>query len=115
MWLTALMLTVSNVFMTIAWYGHLKFDSRPLWLLILASWGIAFFEYCLVIPANRHGFASGLTLGQLKVMQEVITLVVFAGFAALVMGEKLKWNHAAAFVCLIGAVGFMFADKFRAA
>lgn len=114
MWLTALMLTVSNVFMTVAWYGHLKVDSRPLWLLILASWGVAFFEYCIAVPANRIGFASGLTLGQLKVMQEVITLVVFAAFAALVMGEKLKWNHAAAFVCLVGAVGFMFADKLKA-
>jgi len=112
---TALMLVVSNVFMTAAWYGHLKFGSKPLWLLILASWGIAFFEYCLVIPANRIGFASGLTLGQLKVMQEVITLVVFAAFAALVMGEKLKWNHGAAFVCLVAATLFMFADKLKAA
>lgn len=107
------MLIVSNVFMTLAWYGHLKFDDKPLWLLILASWGVAFFEYCLVIPANRIGFASGMSLGQLKVTQEVITLAVFAIFAVAVMGEKLKWNHAAAAACLIAATGFMFADKFK--
>lgn len=111
--ITVLMLVVSNIFMTAAWYGHLKFHDKPLWILILASWGVAFFEYCLVIPANRLGFASGMSLGQLKVTQEVITLVVFAVFATLVMGEKLKWNHAAAFVCLVAAVGFVFADKLR--
>jgi uncharacterized protein (DUF486 family) len=111
--ITVLMLFVSNVFMTTAWYGHLKFDNKPLWLLILVSWGIAFFEYCLVIPANRLGFASGLSLGQLKVIQEVITLTVFAGFAVFLMGEKLKWNHAAAFACLIAAVAFVFADKLK--
>ena len=107
------MLIASNVFMTLAWYGHLKFDNKPLWLLIVASWGIAFFEYCLVIPANRLGFASGMSLGQLKITQEVITLTVFAFFAVLVMGEKLKWNHYAAFLCLVGATGFLFADKFK--
>lgn len=107
------MLVASNVFMTLAWYGHLKFDNKPLWLLILASWGIAFFEYCLVIPANRIGFASGMSLGQLKITQEVITLTVFALFAILVMGEKLKWNHLAAFLCLVGATAFLFADKLR--
>jgi len=112
---TLLMLVVSNVFMTLAWYGHLKFDNKPLWLLIVASWGIAFFEYCLVIPANRIGFAQGLTVGQLKVMQEVVTLLVFAVFAALVMGEKLGWKHLGAFVCLVGAVLFMFWGKVRPA
>ena len=75
--------------------------------------GIAFFEYCLVIPANRMGFASGMSLGQLKITQEVVTLVVFSLFAVLVMGEKLKWNHFAAFLCLIAAVAFVFADKLR--
>ncbi len=109
------MLVASNVLMTFAWYGHLKFDNRPLWILILVSWGIAFFEYCLAVPANRIGFQSGLTLGQLKVMQEVITLLVFAAFAVWFMGEKLKWNHLAAFVCLVAASAFMFADKFRPA
>jgi len=109
------MLVASNVFMTLAWYGHLKFDNKPLWLLIVASWGIAFFEYCLVIPANRIGFAQGLTVGQLKVMQEVVTLLVFAVFAALVMGEKLGWKHLGAFACLVGAVLFMFWDKLKPA
>ena len=111
--ITVLMLVASNVFMTTAWYGHLKFHDRPLWILILASWAIAFFEYCLVIPANRMGFASGMSLGQLKITQEVVTLVVFSLFAVLVMGEKLKWNHFAAFLCLIAAVAFVFADKLR--
>jgi len=110
---TVLLLVASNVFMTLAWYGHLKWPDKPLWIVVLASWGVAFFEYWLVIPANRIGYAGGMTLGQLKVTQEVITLLVFAAFAALVMGEKLKWNHAAAFVCLVAAVGFVFLDKLR--
>lgn len=107
------MLVASNVFMTLAWYGHLKFDNKPLWLLILGSWMIAFFEYCLVIPANRIGAAQGMTLGQLKITQEVITLLVFAVFAVVVMGEKLNWRHAGAFVCLVGAVLFMFWGKVK--
>jgi len=111
--ITVLMLVASNIFMTTAWYGHLKFHDKPIWLLVVASWGIAFFEYCLVVPANRLGFASGMSLGQLKITQEVITLMVFAAFATLVMGEKLKWNHAAAFACLIAATAFMFADKLK--
>lgn len=109
---TILLLFLSNVFMTVAWYGHLKFDSKPLWLVVFASWGIAFIEYWFAVPANRIGYASGFSVGQLKVMQEVITLVVFAGFAVWVMGEPLKWNHAAAFACLVAAVAFIFADKF---
>lgn len=112
---TLLMLVVSNVFMTLAWYGHLKFHDKPLWLLILASWGIAFFEYCLVIPANRIGAAQGMTLGQLKISQEVITLLVFAVFAVVVMGEKLTWRHAGAFACMVGAVLFMFWGKAKIA
>ena len=108
-------LICSNVFMTVAWYGHLKFTNKPLWLVIVASWAIAFVEYCFAVPANRIGFEHGYTLGQLKVIQEVITLVVFAVFAVTVMGEKLKWNHAAAFLCLVGAVGFVFFDKLKAA
>lgn len=111
---TAILLTVSNTFMTLAWYGHLKFPGKALWLVVLASWGIAFFEYWFVIPANRIGYAAGLNLAQLKIMQEVITLIVFAGFMVVVMGERLKWNHAAAFVCMIAAVAFVFLDKFRA-
>ncbi|HWE47805.1 MAG TPA: DMT family protein [Caulobacteraceae bacterium] len=113
--LPILLLVCSNVFMTVAWYGHLKFTSRPLWLVVVASWAIAFCEYCFAVPANRIGFEHGYSLGQLKVIQEVVTLVVFAVFAAVVMGEKLKWNHAAAFVCLVAAVGFVFFDKLKAA
>lgn len=111
---TIALLVASNLFMTIAWYGHLKFPDAPLWKVILISWLIASVEYCLAVPANRLGFASGFTVGQLKVMQEVITLLVFAVFAVVWLGEKLKWNHAAAFACLVGAVAFMFADKLRA-
>jgi uncharacterized protein (DUF486 family) len=107
------LLVVSNLFMTLAWYGHLKFTDKPLWAVILVSWGIALAEYCFAVPANRLGFLAGYSVGQLKVIQEVITLLVFAGFAVFVMGEKLKWNHAAAFVCLVGAVGFIFADKLK--
>jgi hypothetical protein len=110
---TIALLVASNLFMTIAWYGHLKFPDAPLWKVILISWLIAAVEYCLAVPANRLGFASGFTVGQLKVMQEVITLLVFAAFAVVWLGEKLKWNHAAAFACLVGAVAFMFADKLR--
>ncbi|MDB5440599.1 MAG: hypothetical protein JWM33_3026 [Caulobacteraceae bacterium] len=110
---TILLLVCSNLFMTVAWYGHLKFTSKPLWLVILASWAIALFEYCFAVPANRFGFESGFTVGQLKVIQEVITLLVFGVFATLVLGEKLKWNHGAAFLCLVAATGFMFADKLK--
>jgi uncharacterized protein (DUF486 family) len=105
---TILMLIASNVFMTAAWYGHLKYTSSPLWVAILASWGIAFFEYCLQVPANRWGYGE-FTAGQLKVIQEVITLLVFAAFSVLWLGEALKWNHLGAFACLVGAVAFMFA------
>lgn len=110
---TLALLVASNLFMTIAWYGHLKYPGAPTWAAILAAWAIAGVEYCFAVPANRIGYASGFTVGQLKVIQEVITLLVFAGFAVLWLGEKLKWNHAAAFVCLVGAVAFMFADKLR--
>ena len=110
---SAILLTLSNAFMTLAWYGHLKFPHRALWVVVLISWGVAFFEYWLAVPANRIGYASGLNLAQLKIMQEVITLIVFAAFMVLVMGERLKWNHAAAFVCMVAAVAFVFLDKFR--
>ena len=93
--------------MTFAWYGHLKFKSKPLLMVILASWGIAFFEYCLMVPANRWG-NSVYSATQLKIIQEVITLVVFCGFAIFYLGEKIKWNHFAAFVCILAAVMFMF-------
>lgn len=109
--MTAIMLLfASNIFMTVAWYGHLKNVNTPLWLTILASWGIAFFEYCLMIPANRLGYEQ-FSAGQLKLIQEVITLIVFAGFSVWFLGEALTWRHAGAFCCLMGAVAFMFAGK----
>lgn len=98
----------SNVFMTFAWYGHLRFKALPLWLAILASWGIAFFEYTLMVPANRFGALSGWSGYQLKITQEIVTLIVFTIFAILWLGERPTWNHAAAFVCLLGAVWFVF-------
>ena len=107
---TIAMLTVSNIFMTFAWYGHLKFKTSPLYLAILASWGIAFFEYMLMVPANRWG-SSTFSTTELKIIQEVVTLTVFSGFVAFYMGEKLRWNHFAAFVCILAAVGFTFLPK----
>ena len=104
-----LLLLGSNVLMTFAWYGHLKRPAWPLWLAILVSWGIAFLEYCLAVPANRIGYITGTYTGQqLKVMQEVITLAVFAGFSVLVLGERLRWNYLAAMACLVAAVAFIF-------
>lgn len=108
---TLVLLLASNVLMTVAWYAHLKWPDKPIWLVVLASWGVAFFEYCFAVPANRIGHAEGWTLGQLKVTQEVITLLVFGVFAVLVFGERLTWRHAGAFACLVGAVGFMFSDR----
>ena len=107
--LPPLLLFGSNILMTLAWYGHLKKPAWPLWLAILVSWGIAFLEYCLAVPANRIGYVSGAYTGQqLKVMQEVITLAVFAGFSVLVLGESLRWNYLAAMLCLVAAVAFIF-------
>ncbi|MEI6463491.1 MAG: DMT family protein [Verrucomicrobiota bacterium] len=106
---TFLLLLASNVFMTVAWYGQLKlkfFEDKALWVVILISWGIAFFEYCLMVPANRLGYAGGMTGYQLKIMQEVITLGVFVAFAWIVLGEKLTWNYAVSFALLLGAVYF---------
>ena len=93
--------------MTVAWYGHLKFKNRALWLVILASWGIAFFEYCLQVPANRIG-SDYFSVTQLKVMQEVIMLAVFVGFSSLYFKESFKWKHLAGFICLVAAVFFVF-------
>lgn len=105
--LTPVLLLGSNILMTFAWYGHLKQPSWPLWLAVLASWGIAFFEYCLAVPANRIGYGA-FTGQQLKIMQEVITLAVFAVFSVMWLGEPLRWNFAAASLCLLGAVVFIF-------
>jgi uncharacterized protein (DUF486 family) len=107
--LPVLLLLGSNVFMTMAWYGHLKFESRPLWLVVLASWGIAFFEYCLQVPANRWGHQV-YSAPQLKGMQEVITLLVFAGFSVSYLGEPLKWNHWAGFALIVVAAWLIFLE-----
>ena len=104
---TILLLLASNLFMTVAWYGHLKFRDKPLAAVILVSWGIAFVEYCLAVPANRIGYGP-FTAYQLKILQECITLAVFVGFAWAYLGESMRWNHAAAFVCLLAAVVFAF-------
>lgn len=102
-----LLLCIANLFMTVAWYGHLKFKSASLWVVIVASWAIAFVEYCFQVPANRLGHQY-FTVTQLKVMQEVITLVVFAGFSAIYFKESFKWNHLVGFLCLVAAVFFVF-------
>jgi uncharacterized protein (DUF486 family) len=108
---TILLLLVSNVFMTFAWYGHLKdLRSRPLWIAIAASWGIAFFEYCFQVPANRIGYGR-FDLGQLKVMQEVITMVVFMGFAAWYMKRPVSLDFVWAALCLAGAAYFVFRSR----
>src|ERR1700685_3871511 len=97
-----LLLVGANIFMTFAWYGHLKFKEVALWKVILASWGIAFFEYCLQVPANRLGHQT-YSAPQLKGMQEIITLLVFAGFSVWYLGEPIRWNHVAGFVLIVAA------------
>jgi uncharacterized protein (DUF486 family) len=105
---TALLLTASNLFMTFAWYGHLKnLGASPWWIAALVSWGIALFEYLLQVPANRVGFTV-MNLAQLKILQEVITLGVFVPFAVFYMGEPLRMNYVYAGICLLGAVYFIF-------
>jgi len=104
----AALLTASNLFMTFAWYGHLKhLQSSPAWMAVLVSWGIALFEYALMVPANRIGYRV-LSLGQLKILQEVVTLTVFVPFAMMYMGESLKLDYLWAALCLLGAVYFIF-------
>jgi uncharacterized protein (DUF486 family) len=101
------LLLTSNVFMTFAWYGHLKFTDRPLWLVVLTSWGIAFVEYCFAVPANRIGNAA-YSAAELKTMQEVITLVAFAVFSVTYLREALTWNHAAGFALIALGAFFVF-------
>jgi len=101
------MLVASNIFMTFAWYGHLKFKESPLWIVILASWGIAFFEYCIQVPANRLG-SSYFSVAQLKVAQEVITLTVFTVFSLVYFKADLKWNYIVGFILILLAVFFVF-------
>jgi len=105
---TILLLVASNIFMTFAWYGHLKQTDISLWKAILISWGIAFFEYCLMVPANRLGYVNGFSGFQLKITQEVITLFVFAVFAVFYLKEPFHWRYLVSFAFLIGAVYFMF-------
>lgn len=102
-----ILLTISNIFMTFAWYGHLKFKSTALWTVILASWGIAFFEYCFQVPANRIGH-DYFSAAQLKIMQEAITIVVFCIFLILYLKEELKWNYLLGFALILLAVFFVF-------
>ena len=104
---TIALLTVSNVFMTVAWYGHLKYKSSALWKVILISWLIAFFEYCFQVPANRWGHGQ-FTAAQLKTIQEVITLIVFTVFSVVYLKEDFKWNYAVGFAMIAGAVFFVF-------
>ena len=106
-----LLLLASNVFMTFAWYGHLKYKSSPIFFAILVSWAIAFVEYCFAVPANRMGSAV-YTTAHLKTMQEVITLAVFAGFSVLWLGESLTWNHAVGFALIAAGAWFIFSGPF---
>ncbi|WP_374284864.1 DMT family protein [Novosphingobium sp.] len=113
---TLVLLILSNLFMTTAWYWHLQggpkvAEARPLAMVIAVSWGLALIEYCLAVPANRIGYASGWSAGQLKIAQEAIALVVFGIFMVVVLGEALTWRHLAAFACIMAAVGFLFAGK----
>lgn len=104
---TVALLLCSNIFMTLAWYGHLKFKAAPLLIVILVSWGIAFFEYCLQVPANRYGHAV-FSAAQLKTIQEIITLVVFAGFSVWYLHEPIRWNHLVGFALIVAAAFFIF-------
>ena len=107
--LTILLLLASNLFMTFAWYGHLKDGTTPITKVIFISWGIAFFEYCLMVPANRIGYGY-FSAAQLKTIQEVITLTIFMGFSALYLGEPVRWNHAVGFGFICLGAWFVFQD-----
>lgn len=105
-----ILLIASNVFMTVAWYGHLRFKTAPLAAVILASWGIALIEYCLAVPANRIGHQV-YSAAELKTMQEVVTLIIFAGFSSFYLGEALTWRHAAGFVLIAAGAGLVFSAR----
>jgi uncharacterized protein len=110
MWLvTVALLTISNVFMTFAWYGHLRHKQTALWAAVIVSWLIAFLEYCFQVPANRVGSNAGISTAQLKTIQEVITLSVFCGFSVLYLNESLKWNYVVGFLFIAGGALFIFA------
>ena len=104
------LLVCSNVFMTLAWYGHLNFKAKPLILVVMASWGIAFIEYCLAVPANRYGHAL-YSAAELKTIQEVVTLIVFCGFSVLYLKEPLGWNHAIGFALIAAGAAFVFSGR----
>ena len=104
---TIILLVISNIFMTFAWYGHLKYQNVPLWKVTLISWGIAFFEYCFQVPANRIG-SSTFSAAQLKTIQEIITLVVFSGFSIWYLKQDIKWNYAVGFFFMVVAAFFIF-------
>ncbi len=110
--LPILMLIGSNVFMTVAWYGHLKFPGAPMWAAVMASWCIALVEYWLAVPANRIGYGT-YTAAELKTIQEVISLTVFVGFAIFVLGEKFTWNHGVGFALIGAGAFFIFKGPFR--
>ena len=105
-----IMLLISNIFMTFAWYGHLRYKNTALWIVILVSWGIAFFEYCFQVPANRIGYGSYSAV-QLKTIQEVITLVVFSFFSVLYLKQEFRWNYLIGFIFIVLAVFFIFKGK----
>lgn len=109
--LTIILLLISNTFMTIAWYGNLKFPAMPTIAAVFIGWGIALVEYSFAVPANRIGYAHGFSGGQLKIIQEVITLTVFAVFATLVLKEPIGWRYIGAFACIVGAACFMFVGR----
>ena len=104
---TVILLIISNIFMTLAWYGHLKYKSAPLFIVILISWGIAFFEYCFQVPANRIGHGT-FNAAQLKTIQEVITLAVFCVFSVVYLKEEVRWNYLVGFILMVAAVFFIF-------
>lgn len=106
---TIILLLISNSFMTYAWYGHLKNSNLKLWHAILISWCVAFFEYCFMVPANRIGYKT-FSAYQLKMIQEVISIIVFVLFATLFLGEKMKWNYILSFICIIFAIYFIFKE-----
>ena len=108
---TILLLICSNIFMTLAWYGHLKFPHLPMFAAILIGWSIALIEYCFAVPANRIGYAHGFSGEQLKIIQEIVTLTVFAIFAATVLKEPIGWRYVGAAICIAGAAAFMFVGR----
>jgi uncharacterized protein (DUF486 family) len=109
--ITVALLIVSNIFMTFAWYWQLRFPAWSMVTAILVGWSIAFVEYCFAVPANRIGYAHGFSGGQLKIIQEVVTLAIFAVFATTILKEPIGWRYAGAFVCLLGAAAFMFVGR----